>query len=439
MGGLMSASEASAAAQTALASALRAGLDTLSLDQTIVFTKYVRLVLPLDGFVFWVRADLLSPSALINASRLNTYAPNQPASIITPAPTVTAMGALHYSSDSRQEETESYTANHVVFTSEINVDDFNQVGPNVLLLGTFEGMRFAFNRRGAFFRQANLYHYTGDAVYSVMETQFIDSLDGLDTTSPVISSSLALWLALSTPTGIPTLGGVGFPLFPSFAVPENCTPPFAAVHVVPETTAALQPLPFNDRLSSHWQLTTERVRITTYGVRNNAAADFMDYVLDYSYNTDHFGIMGGPTIRDDRYPQPEVNVLAIKKTIEFTISYYQSRVNDVARQLILSALINDAPLGPSINFYDNGGVLCVSPLALYPTDPSSLATGAVWSNSFGGTVCVAGSPSGGSQVITFGNITPAQLLASGAANLPLSPGYPGSLQIWNNGGELAIS
>ena len=58
-----------------MAAGLALGLETLSQNQTITFTRYHRLVLPMDGFVFWVKADLLTPSALLNSSPASVRRP----------------------------------------------------------------------------------------------------------------------------------------------------------------------------------------------------------------------------------------------------------------------------------------------------------------------------------------------------------------------------
>ncbi|ECP0802337.1 hypothetical protein FYO77_25455, partial [Salmonella enterica] len=47
-------------AKTELNAALTQGLDDISRFQVVTFTKYIRKVLPLDGFVFWVKASVLS-------------------------------------------------------------------------------------------------------------------------------------------------------------------------------------------------------------------------------------------------------------------------------------------------------------------------------------------------------------------------------------------
>jgi hypothetical protein len=426
-------------AQTPLGAALRAGVDTLSLNQEIVFTKYVRLVLPLDGFVFWVKADLLSESALMNAARMNSVAANGQPSVVTPASTISVRGALHYGTDNRQEELNTASVNSVVFTSESEVDGFNEIGQNVLLLGEFDGLRFSFNKRGSFFRQAELYHYVGDAVYHTMDSQFIDSLEGFDVNNVVVSNSLPLWLALTQPTGIPLLGGIPCPLYPSYLVPQNLLPPYGVVHVVPETTVGLQGAPFIARDSTHTQLATEHVRITFYGVRNFGALDFQDYVLDYTDVIGSFGIMNIPVVRDDKQWQSEISVLAMRKTIEFDVNYYQTRANTVARQLILSAFCAVFPEGLDFTsgLASDGGVLVVALDAYLPTSPTGLPPGAVWSN--GRTVARVPGPSDGSLVIYLAYTTAEYLLLNGALNLPSTPGTAGSGQIWNNGGELAVS
>jgi hypothetical protein len=44
--------------------ALAAGVDVLSGQQTVSFVPYVRTVLPIDGYVFWLNAALLSADQL---------------------------------------------------------------------------------------------------------------------------------------------------------------------------------------------------------------------------------------------------------------------------------------------------------------------------------------------------------------------------------------
>ena len=49
-------------------------------------------------------------------------------------------------------------------------------------------------------------------------------------------------------------------------------------------------------------------------------------------------MMSQPVVRDDKRTQAELGTIAMKKVVDFEISYYQERINDVARQMILSAI-----------------------------------------------------------------------------------------------------
>lgn len=322
--------EESIGVQNQLRATLDLGIDTLSVNQEITFTKYIKLVLPLDGYVFWVRADLVSQGALYNVAEYNRNNYNQ-AAPVTAAPTVKVKGSLHYATDQVQREDETFGLNRVLFTAESEIQDFNQVSPHVMFLGTFQGIRFAFTARRQFYQQADIFHYEGDAVYPAMETQIVDSLAGFDTSNVIVSNSLPAWLGLNK----------FMPMYPSYLLPENIEPLYASVHIQPESTNAIQAVPrIDSATSSHYQLVTDHVKITMYGLRNFNALDWVDYVLQYMTNYDVMGLMNMPVIRDEKRLQSELNVIAMKKSIEFDVSYYQTRVNDVAKQLILSATMS---------------------------------------------------------------------------------------------------
>ena len=172
-----------------------------------------------------------------------------------------------------------------------------------------------------------------------METQVVDDPRSLNTRDVVVSNSLPLWLALNGYQ--PATGGFGNPgltLYPSFLLPTNLAPPYAAVHIPPENTRALTGAPRISRDSSHTQLCADVVKITMFGMRNFNALDFLDCVLQRSLDYDEFGIMNMPVVRDEKRTQSELNAIAQKKSLTFEISYYQNRMNDIARQLILSAI-----------------------------------------------------------------------------------------------------
>lgn len=323
---------------------VQTGVEALSYSQTITFTQYIRLVLPLDGYVFWVRSDLVSTSALLNAFKLNSVAFNQPPTLTTAAPTLTVTGSLHYATDMQQEEDKTIAVNSVVFTAQSPVQDLNVVGPYVLYIGEFQGQRFAFSSRGSFYQQADLWHYRGDAIYPDMQTQIVDSLTGFDTKNVIVSNSLPIWLSLNGyAQRFGPYSNFTMMLFPSFLVPANLPPPFAAVHVDPGSTRALAAAPTLDSRYTHSQLVKERVKITLYGMRNFNALDFVDLVNQYSLDFNTIGIMNMPVVQDEKRTQAELSTIAMKKTIEYEVNYYQERANDIARQLILNAV-------PSFNF-----------------------------------------------------------------------------------------
>jgi len=334
----MANAEEAARARTPLGSALAAGVETLDLEQEIVFKRYVRLVLPLDGYVFWVAQDLIGPSALYGRAAFNRAAFNESPAVIKRASTFVCKGSMHYASDVRQEEAETYAANRMVFTSEFEVNDLNNVAPGTLWVGEFDGRRFAFSSRSSWYKQADLWHYTGFAIYPDMETQIVDDLAGFDATSVVVSNSLPAWLGLNGYVPPYGFGNPGLTLFPSFLSPENFEPPFATVHVVPESTRGLALAPTIGPTSSHAQLCAERVRITLWGTRNYSALDFVDAVNQYSLATDAFGLMNNPVVRDEKRTQAELATIAMKKSIEYEVSYLQNRMRAIARQQIVSAV-----------------------------------------------------------------------------------------------------
>jgi hypothetical protein len=302
----------------------------------VTFTKYVRLVLPVDGYVYWVKADLLSASALANAALLNAVTPNQNPTVITPAATSVIDGSFHISGTMLQEESETYTVDRVLFTSPKPIQDFDQIGPSVIFIASFRNVLYAFSSRDYFSPQAGIFHYVGNAVYADMKTQIVDALNGFDASNVVVSNSLPLWLALNDYAPAYALfQNTSLTLYPSFLLPQNLPPPFVAVHVIPESLRVLQAVPAIDQDLNHWQLVSERVRLTLYGTRNFNALDLVDCINQYSYDTDAFGIMTAGVIRDDKRTQPELQTIAMKKSMEYEISYYQQRARNVARQLIL--------------------------------------------------------------------------------------------------------
>lgn len=328
---------------------LSAGIDQIAAQQVITFTKYYRVVLPLDGYLFWVNAALVGDSAIPNVAQLNSITPNSPSSPGKQS-TIKVQGSLHYDIERRQIEDQTYDINRVIFTAESPISDFDEVGPNCLFLGSFENplasegvIRFAFDRRQNFFQQSNKYHYVGDAVYPDMETQIIDDLNGFDTTNVIVSNSLPIWLGMNQMTPpYPYPPRQQVQLYPSFLVPDDVTPPYGVVHIYPEDTEALTSAPFiSGETSSHFQLVKDRVKITFLGLRNFNILDFTDFVAELAAQYDApFGIMNIPVPRDEKRNQDELSVIAMKKSVVYEINYTQKRLRDVAIQNILKVIPN---------------------------------------------------------------------------------------------------
>lgn len=327
--GGISVQETSGRAASSMRSALRSGLELLSQNQALTLYKYIRCVLPFDGFVFWVRQDLLNPGSGYNFGVLNSFGYNQRQKVMTPTPIQTAPGSLHVSMDNQQNPDESFSLNHVLFTSEVAINDLDDLPPNTMYIGQYEEFKFAFNKRRNFYKQAGLSHYEGDMVYPVMASQIIDDPSQLDLQNIVVSNSLPVWLYLN---GI-------MPVYPSFLVPDNTEPAYAAVHIGEDDTRAMQAAPYSDRLGNHYQLMADKVRVTMYGLRNFSALDYVDYVLQYCKDWGVIGLMNSPAVRDVKRTQSELSIIAMKKVVDFEVSYHQTRVRDVAQQLITQAFI----------------------------------------------------------------------------------------------------
>jgi hypothetical protein len=310
---MTTAAEAVGAASP-LNAALVAGVENISQSQTVEFLEYSRQVLPLDGYIFWLKTGRSFKAA----------------------------GSFHMATTLEQRESETLGVNHVVFTAQEAIQDLNAIKPNSMYIGSADGMRYAFSRTKNFYVQAGLYHYMGDAVNPIFDPQIVDDPATLDLTNVIVSNSLPVWLMLGSTTTF-GLTPPTFPIYPSFLVPQNVAPPYASVHIGEDDTEALQSAPGFDFEGTHTQLCRDRVRITFYGLRNNEALDFQDYVFQYSLNTDIIGFMSMPVIRDAKRTQTEIGVIAQKKEFSCEVSYYQQRLETETRQLIESVLVTYLP------------------------------------------------------------------------------------------------
>lgn len=318
------ASEAASAGNSQLQVVLDSALEELAKNETITFSEYTKVVLSPDGSVFWVK----------NGN------------------TMTAKGSLHVATDSQQLETETIGVATTIFSSETLVNEFVNIAPTKLWIGAWpmEGvtLKIAFSSRGRFYEQAQIFHYSGHAVYPVMQSQIIDSMADLPT-GPIVSNSLPIWLSLTT-TAFFTV-----PVYPSFLVPDNILPPYIVAHVEPGRTSALASLPvfvytttpvppgntaFFEFQST--QLCRDEVRLTFYGFTNDMALQYYAMLINYSNvgfgDEPTFGFADSPAFQDEKRTQNEITALAQKKTLTFQANYFQSTTNATAYRLILTAL-----------------------------------------------------------------------------------------------------
>ncbi|TGC28034.1 hypothetical protein [Escherichia sp. E1130] len=296
-------------AKTELNASLVQGLEDISRSASVTFTKYIRKVLPLDGFVFWVKASILAEN------------PGSEPDIKD------VKGYLHLTTESIQDEEQLYDKNVVTFTAQSDIDPFNDIGSEVLYIGEFYGIKFAFSRRSGLNEPANIYHYTGNAIYPHMLSQIISSPDDIDLDDVVVSSSLPIWLSLNKI----------MPMFPAMLSEQNLSPPYATVKC--SAPAGIASGAYIDDTSSQWQLVSEDVTVSITGLRNSDAMDFLLMVHQYTLaDGAEMGINNIPVIEDNRVSQNELNILAMRKTIKFKINYYQQRMRNIARQLITSAI-----------------------------------------------------------------------------------------------------
>lgn len=327
--------------QSQLHAALEAGTADLSGDQTVYFTPYVRTILPIDGFVFFLNANLLNPAQLGQHG------------LVTADP-IAIDGSLHYASEARQREAETIVVRRVIFTAQQGLAFLAAAALTVLYVGRWKTdlgtFTFTFSSRSAFYEQAGEWHMEGDAVYPVFEAQLIDGVEQFSDRQ-VVSNSLPIWLSLNTPLVFPSpLPAPTIPIYPAFLVADNIAPPYAAISIPPEATRALQSVPFFDQTYNRWQLTADRVRVTLYGLRNDQATGFFDYVMQFFELNVQMGLMNVPIIRDGRRPQVELTALAMEKFIDYEVSYYQQTARDIARQMIESVVptfvISSDPIHP---------------------------------------------------------------------------------------------
>lgn len=288
-----------------LAAVLCAGTDAISNQQDIIFKAYRRTVLPADGYVY-----LLADASI---------------------ETMTVRGSLHYDTRFEMREDEQIGINRVILTAEQPVQAFSAANSTQLIwIGKIDGIRFALSSRGAYYRQAGLHHYLGDAIYPAMFDLVVDDPSAFKMNRLIATNSIPIWLLLKPE----------FPLFPAFLPVANQAPPYATVRIA--QTQPIQAVPWIDADGKHWQLVSDKCRFTFYGLGNDDVLRFIDQVMAFCLDG-NLGLMNQPVVVDDARPQRELGAIATKKVCEFEVSYYQTHAQQVAQQLILEALATVTP------------------------------------------------------------------------------------------------
>ncbi|WP_336284215.1 hypothetical protein [Citrobacter arsenatis] len=304
--------EAAAQVGSQLESVLHSAVKTISSDQQITFRLYVRQVLPLDGFVYWINAAIV-PKEELERLQLSMIAVSR-----------VVQGSLHRQVVTEQNDVTSRDVNSIIFTPTAQEDDFNVESPEAIYLGEFDGTQFAFSRMESKYTQAGIFHYRGRAVLPTMRTQIIDATEDIPD-KLIISNSVPIWLSMKQFATV----------YPSYLSPSNLKPPYIVADV--KTTTPLQMAP---NYYCRYQHVQDSVRVTLFGFDNQRALEFVDYVVRRALNMEEYGITNMPVVTDGKAGQVEIGVLAQLKYIDFDINYYQATTRDIAEKLIKKAVIN---------------------------------------------------------------------------------------------------
>ena len=319
-------------AQSQMAAVLDQGAEILAAEQTVQFQKYTKVVVA-DGFVFWVATPQM----------------------------LEVKGSLHYATDRMQSEDETIAVNQVLLTSEQLITEFNAISPSTMWIGAWPlgpiggpTIQIAFSQRASFYKQADLFHYSGNAVYPALQSQLIQNQAQIPT-GPIVSNSLPIWLSL------PAYMAQPIPVYSSFVVPDNIVPPYVTAHVEPAGTAATGGFPVlgwpgiqlpNSGASPMYQvassqLARDEVTFTMYGFTAQMGEQFKQVLIQLSMvgpgEPATFGWANVPIVVDAKRTQVEIAALAMKKTMHVSANYYQSTANAFAYRLILEALVTVTP------------------------------------------------------------------------------------------------
>ena len=328
------------------AAGLIAAISMISGDQQYSFELYKRLVLPIDGFVFWVKASELpnyignpNVGALYRRTVFGSNVFNALNKQAEPTPAQLQMyefstnGSLHLTQELAQEQDTTYVSQTIAFTTKTQITQFERIAPDEMYIVTIpNGSQVAFGNQNNRYSLAGLWHYHGKAVYSTLATQIVNDINTINVNSQIVSNSLPFWLALGTQN---------VPVYPSFLSPKNLTPPYITADIT--QTESLGQAPVYNKTFSQSQLVSDIIDFTMFGLNNDAALDFQWAVLQNSENGD-YGIMNMPVPVDEKTNQVEFQIIAQKKTMRVQVDYYQDRARNFARKYITQALFKLTPI-----------------------------------------------------------------------------------------------
>ena len=306
---------------TPITSALVSGLKVIDRQKAIKFTLYNRVVLPYDGFVFYVNSN-----AINNGSTFNTWSLNSKMiAERNTAKSIEVEGSLHYNSIREQDSDKNYDRNELMFTTPYEILEFNQAQDNSLYIAEYDGMQFSFNSRLSSYSASGLYEYRGQAVPAYLRSQLIESKRDLSKLH-VTSNCMSLIMAFALNKELP--------VYPAYLAKAN-DKRFVTTEVT--STECLAAYPFLDRDGTRTQLTRDNVKVCFYGFENDAALDFVFDFVNMALEDDDYGIANIPTVSDAREPDSELRILSQKKESVIVVNYYQKRVQELTRKLILTA------------------------------------------------------------------------------------------------------
>lgn len=337
---MVSAAEASGQ-QVQMDAMLDQGVRYISADKEVQFRLYNKRALLNDGSVFWVATD--------------EYA--------------VVKGSLHYGTERYQDQDQTIGVNQVMLTSTEQITQLNVVSPDTMWIGDWPiqedapPLKIAFSSRGSFYRQAEVWHYSGFAVFPIMLSQLIDDASDLPA-GPIVSNSLPIWLLLTD------FAGMTVPVYPSYLVPDNIPPPYIAVHIPSDVTESLAAAPYlvnsgqtvsDDPAPLYaFNVSTparDNVELVLFGFSSQMAWQYLQMLIDSSIDgTAAFGFANSPIPQDPKQKQSEIATLAQKKIIQIVANYQQGAADAAARRYILEASISSVTINGGLPAFGKGAL-----------------------------------------------------------------------------------